>query len=117
MQSARSTWKWFGVAAVACVACCAVPLVALFGIGGSLAGLGALFAGVDSEAVVCSTVFGAVLVALGYILVRKWKPKSCEQTSCDTACRIEGDCCESKETINIMDNRTANCELPKDQRY
>jgi hypothetical protein len=95
MQTVGASKKWVGLAVVACGACCAVPLAAVFGIGGAMTATGALFAGLDTETVLCLGVLGALLVGGGYLWLRARRRTAAAQ-SCSASCSTDASCCGGK---------------------
>ncbi len=101
MQTTRGAKKWLGLGVLACAACCAVPLTVIFGVGSATAMTGALFAGVETETILCLAVLGALLVGIGYVALRSRRRKV-ERQTCSTSCKPDAGCCGGKS--NVLEN-------------
>jgi membrane protein implicated in regulation of membrane protease activity len=91
MKAYRSTGKWLGLGVAACAACCAVPIAALFGIGGATAAVGAMFADVNLEMLLCLGLLGTFIAGI-YFWMRSRRMRSVYE-SCSTACNTDASCC------------------------
>lgn len=90
----KASKRWLGLAIIGCAVCCAVPLVAIVS-GGAVMSAGAgYFAGLSVDQIICTAflVTAGVAGAVWVVRIRARRASSCE-----TSCKTDASCCESKE--------------------